>query len=44
MGSGYRIEMDENNPKDPYAVCIEEDGKIKACIKKEDAFITIENK
>ena len=38
VGSGYRIEMDENNPKDPYAVCIKEDGKIKAYIKKEDVF------
>ena len=39
VGSGYRIEMDENNPKDPYAVCIKEDGRIKAYIKREDAFI-----
>jgi hypothetical protein len=38
VGAGYKIEWDENNPKDPSAVCIKEDGKIKAYLKKEHAF------
>ena len=29
VGAGYRIEREENNPKDPNAVCIKTDGKIK---------------
>ena len=39
VGVGYTIEWDENNPKDPSAVCIKEDGKIKAYLKREHAFI-----
>ena len=39
VGAGYKIEWDENNPKDPSAVYIKEDGKIKAYLKREHAFI-----
>ena len=39
VGAGYKIEWDENNPKDSSAVCIKEDGKIKAYLKREHAFI-----
>jgi len=39
VGAGYKIEWDENNPKDPSAVCFKEDGKIKAYLKREHAFI-----
>ena len=38
VGAGYKIEWDENNPKDSSAMCVKENGKIKTYLKRVYSF------
>ena len=39
VGAGYKLQREEENPKDPNAVCVLDGPHKKAYLKRENAFI-----